>query len=50
MKAEHETVALNHSLRAHYITHTQIAARQRAQARRNAKRDEAQLELEEPEP
>jgi hypothetical protein len=43
-------VPLKYGLRAHYVTHKQIAAQQRAQARTNAQRDEAQLELEEPEP
>jgi hypothetical protein len=46
--AEPATVALKHGLRAHYVTHTQIAAQRRAQARRDRKRDDQQPE--EPEP
>jgi hypothetical protein len=42
-------VPLRYGLQARYITRNQIAAQQRAQARKRAKRDEAQLELEEPE-
>lgn len=44
-----KTVPLPHGLTAIYVTHKQIAAQQRAQARKDRKRDEAQLELGVPE-
>jgi hypothetical protein len=44
------TVRLKYGLRATYITHAQLAAAQRAQSRKNARRDEAQLEIEEAQP
>jgi hypothetical protein len=47
-----DTVALRYGLRAVYVTHAQIDAQRRAQDRKNAKRDEAQpqLEIEEAQP
>jgi hypothetical protein len=44
------TVQLRYGLRAVYITHNQLAAQQRAQARKNTNRDDPQLELEEAQP
>lgn len=44
-----ETLALKHGLCAVYVTRAEVAAQKRAQARKRAKHDDAQLELEEPE-
>jgi hypothetical protein len=41
-----DTVPLRYGLRAHYITHAQIAAQQRTQGRKTAQRNDQQLALE----
>jgi hypothetical protein len=41
------TVPLKYGLRAHYVTHKQIAAQQRAQARKDRQRNDAQPEPDE---
>ena len=43
-----ETVPLKYGMRAHYITHAELARQRRAEARRNKSQPEAdQLEFEE---
>jgi hypothetical protein len=45
-----DTVALKYGLTAHVFTHAQIAAQQRAQARKTADDTNTQLEIPTPEP